>query len=86
MAEGETWPGEGCLLQRCRAVCVFTGEQLLTYTLRGCLDRGVAVVRGPAVALATVEWPFVEVEVAERRLDATPLKWHQVFIWSDIIR
>lgn len=55
---------------------------MLTYTLCSHLGWGVAMMKGPAVTLATVEWPFVEVKVAERRLNAAPLKWQEIFVWS----
>lgn len=43
------------------------------------------MMKGPAVTLATVEWPFVEVKVAERRLNAAPLKWQEISIWSGVV-
>lgn len=60
-------------------------QQLLTYTLLSPLGWGIALMKGPTVTLATVERPFVEVKVTERRLNATPLKWHEVFICSDMV-
>lgn len=63
-------------------VCVYC-KQFLTYTLRRLLGRGVAIMVGPAVTLATVYWSLFEVKVAQRRLNATPLKWQEVFIWKE---
>lgn len=58
-------------------------QQSLTYTLCRLLGRGVAITDGPAVTLATVQWSLVEVKVAQRRLNTTPMKWQQVFIWRE---
>lgn len=65
------------------SVCDY-GEQQLTHAPRSHLGWGVALVKGPAAALATVERPFVEVKVAERRLNAAPLEGQEIFIWSDV--
>lgn len=58
---------------------VFPTEPRLTYTLC-CLGRSVAV---PAVTLATVLWPLVQVQMALRRFYTAPLEWQEIFIWRE---